>query len=151
VWFDLAQCGTSEIVPMKQSGKWNMTSNSWFPNFNGEIMGAAGHLHDGGTNVHLLVDDTVACDSKATYGGSPEFIGKGMSEDHHSGPTAHISNMSLCLTGRNFGGVTKVKSGQKWSLKAFYDYNTYPGMSHGEGKQDNVMGKIPHHDDRLIG
>jgi hypothetical protein len=140
VWFDVAQCGTSEVIPMQQSGKWEMKSTSWVPNFNGEIMGAAGHLHDGGTNVQLLVNDKLVCDSKATYGGSPEFIGKGMG-DHHGGSSPHISNMSICLAGRGFEGVTEVKKGQKWDLKALYDYSIYPGMSHGEGKQDNVMGK----------
>jgi hypothetical protein len=150
IWFDVAQCGTSEVIPMQQSGKWEMKSTSWTPNFNGEIMGAAGHLHDGGTNVHLLVDDELVCDSSATYGGSPEFIGKGMGGGHHGGPTAHISNMSLCLAGKTFGGVTKVQSGQKWNLKALYDYSAHPGMSHGGGKQDTVMGKINGPIDELV-
>jgi hypothetical protein len=104
-------------------------------------MGAAGHLHDGGTNVQLLVDGKLACDSVATYGGSPEFIGKGMGGGHHGGATAHISNMSFCLLGRSFGGQTEVKVGQKWELNAVYDYNAHPGMSHEDGKQGNVMGK----------
>jgi hypothetical protein len=126
---------------VQQSGKWEMTSQIWNPTFNGEIMAAAGHLHDGGTNIQLLVDDKVVCDSKATYGGSPEFIGKGMGGGHHGGPSPHISNMSLCVTNQSFGGLTEVKAGQKWTLKALYDYNAYPGMVHDEGKQSNVMGK----------
>jgi hypothetical protein len=46
VWFDAAQCGTSEVSPPKQSGQFTITSGTWVPNFEGEILGVGGHLHD---------------------------------------------------------------------------------------------------------
>jgi hypothetical protein len=141
VWFDVAQCGASEVLPMAQTGKWEIAAKSWEPTFEGEIIAAAGHLHDGGTNIHMVVDGKTVCNSKAAYGGKPEFIGKGMGGGHHGGATPHISEMSLCIIGKNFDHFTEVKKGQKWDLKALYDYDKFPGMAHENGEQEPVMGK----------
>lgn len=45
--FDVNECGTSEVNPLKQSGKYTIQSKPWTPNFEGEILGVGGHLHDG--------------------------------------------------------------------------------------------------------
>lgn len=47
VRFDVNECGTSEVNPLKQSGKYTIQSKPWTPNFEGEILGVGGHLHDG--------------------------------------------------------------------------------------------------------
>jgi hypothetical protein len=101
----------------------------------------AGHLHDGGQNVQILVDGQISCDSAATYGGSPEYIEKPSASGHshgHGGSMKHISKMSQC-----FGDSLRYQSvqpGQKWELRALYDYKKNNGMVHADGKQDHVMG-----------
>jgi hypothetical protein len=47
VWLDAASCGTSEVRPRQQTGKFSIQSNPWKPNFEGRILSSIGHLHDG--------------------------------------------------------------------------------------------------------
>lgn len=73
----------------------------------------------------------------ASYGGSPEYIQtKAMGHAHSA--TEHISKMSICMG--NSLNMKQLKKGQVWNLKAYYDYNKYKGMLHGDGKQSTVMG-----------
>lgn len=60
VWFDIAQCMTSDYPPMKQNGAFTVEAPGWVADFDGEILGSAGHLHDGGQNVKLYVDGKVS-------------------------------------------------------------------------------------------
>jgi hypothetical protein len=46
VWFDVAQCLTSEWPPPYNTGNYTVPSMIWTANFDGDIIGAAGHLHD---------------------------------------------------------------------------------------------------------
>ncbi|KAF2403656.1 hypothetical protein EJ06DRAFT_527256 [Trichodelitschia bisporula] len=141
VWFDAAQCLTSEVKAPKQDGQFVITAPRWTANFDGEVLGAAGHLHDGGDRITLEADGKLACDSKATYGGDPAFINTkpGMGGGgHHASATEHISHMSICA-GPSFL-VKTVKKGQAWDLKGYYDYDKYKGMRHEDGAQSNVMG-----------
>jgi hypothetical protein len=41
IWFDLAQCGDSEVQPPKQSGNWTK-DYTWTSSLSGEILGTAG-------------------------------------------------------------------------------------------------------------
>lgn len=41
VWFDAAQCGTSELRAPKQNGSFTVTAPKWVANFEGEILGSA--------------------------------------------------------------------------------------------------------------
>jgi hypothetical protein len=51
--------------------------------------------------------------------------------------------MTICVGGTKTFDQKEVKQGQKWVLEAEYDYNKFPGMSHGDdGKQSNVMGIV---------
>jgi hypothetical protein len=145
VWFDVAQCLTSEWPAPYEKGKYTIPASIWPANFDGDVIGAAGHLHDGGQSVTLEVDGKPVCVSEASYGGSPEFVGKPMGGahapgggDHAGGGFAHISKMSLCV------GDTmkqkKVVKGQFWKLRAAYDYEKNGGNHHTNGKQSNVMG-----------
>lgn len=68
VWFDAAQCGTSEVAPPQGKTQFTIGPVDWIANLDAEIMGAGGHLHDGGQSVVLTVDGQVICDSEATYG-----------------------------------------------------------------------------------
>lgn len=138
VWFDVDQCGTSEAKPPVQEGNYTIKAPVWKATIDGEILGAAGHLHDGGMDVKLWVDGTLACNSEATYGGSAEYVAKEAPMDCPKCPTAHISKMSTCQGSRL--PVTQMKSGQDWLLTADYDYSKHPGMLKDDGKQDDVMG-----------
>jgi hypothetical protein len=42
VWFDAAQCGTSEVRAPKQNGSFVITAPAWTANFEGDILGSAG-------------------------------------------------------------------------------------------------------------
>jgi hypothetical protein len=68
VWLDAAQCGTSEIGGRSAGAKFDFSSPAWSANFEGEIQGAGGHLHDGGTKLDILVNNKVICSSVPTYG-----------------------------------------------------------------------------------
>jgi hypothetical protein len=68
VWLDAAQCGTSEVSGRSAGSKFDFASPAWTSNFEGDIMGAGGHLHDGGTHLDIKVDNKVICSSIPTYG-----------------------------------------------------------------------------------
>lgn len=57
---------------------------------------------------------------------------------HPGSATEHISKMSLCVG--DSMTVKKLQKGQKWKLRAEYDYNKNKGMIHEKGKQSTVMG-----------
>jgi hypothetical protein len=165
IWLDVAQCGTSEVKAPKQSGKFVIDS-TWTANIEGEILGAGGHMHDGGTHVSLTVDGKEVCKSDATYGksakggmGGPPVAttkvdgpGAGMggsagttgvkdaSGHSHSSATdmEHIIKMSGC-PGEKMP-INKLVKGQKWKLSAYYDLDAHQGMKNGKGMQENVMG-----------
>jgi len=159
IWLDAAQCGTSEVKPPKETGSYVINA-TWTANIEGEILGAGGHVHDGGTHLTLSVDGKLVCDSVATYGvGGKGMGGMGMAPTSggspapainatshgagghdsggHSGNGEHIVAMSAC-DGAQMGKY--LKKGQKWDLRAYYDYDKHPGMKHDNGKQENVMG-----------
>jgi len=137
VWFDVAQCLTSEVWPPKQNGQFTLTAPTWTANFDGEIIGMAGHVHDGGQLVTLEVDGQPICRSQASYGGDPQFVaGKALS--HHGSATEHVSKMSICVN--ESLGIKRVSKGQRWILKADYDYDKSKGMLHDNGRQENIMG-----------
>lgn len=51
----------------------------------------------------------------------------------------HVSYMGAC-TAANGLNIKKMEKGQKWVLKAEYDFKTWPGMKGEDGKWDEVMG-----------
>jgi len=72
VWFDAGQCGTSEIGGGSPNSKFDIKALSWTANFDGEVLLAGGHLHDGGSELDLVVDGKVVCKSMPTYGTDEE-------------------------------------------------------------------------------
>ncbi len=111
VWLDLNQCWTSEIsVPQGPSER----SYTWSVNRPGRIIGAGGHIHDGGINIltRNASNGEVICDSVARYGGSPLYTG------HHGEP--HLSGMSAC-TGTRADPVATVSQGQQVRITGRYD------------------------------
>jgi Stress up-regulated Nod 19 len=136
VWLDIAQCMTSEYPAMRQAGSFYVDAPTWKATFDGDVVGLAGHLHDGGQAVLVTSDGKVACNSTASYGGKPEYFSKHPMA--HGSATEHISKMKVCA-GENVGVIKMVK-GQSWNLKAIYNYDMNKGDLHGDGKQANVMG-----------
>jgi hypothetical protein len=169
IWLDVAQCGTSEIRPPKESGTFAV-SQDWTANLNADILGAGGHLHDGGDHLTLMVDGKEVCDSVATYGVTPPNNGTksaggmgGMGMGAMSRAIDSISRLASIegfqsLTKRDGPGgmdmphitrmsfcsgktmgITQVKKGQKWKITGYYDYDKHSGMK-ANGHQSNVMG-----------
>jgi len=73
-WFDLAQCGISEVGGGSPNTKFDVKALAWNANFEGEILHAGGHLHDGGFELDLVVDGKVICKSMPTYGSDQEAL-----------------------------------------------------------------------------
>jgi hypothetical protein len=74
VWFDVAQCGISEVNGRTPGAKFNIRASPWKANFNGEVLQAGGHLHDGGTSIDLIVDGKTVCTSTPTYGNDQQIM-----------------------------------------------------------------------------
>jgi hypothetical protein len=74
-----------------------------------------GHMHDGGSNVEIKVNDKVVCDSRALYGG-PGHVGR--TSDGRAWET--IRDMVTCPEG------VIVKKGDKIALNANYDLIAHP-------------------------
>src|SRR5918998_2884766 len=110
IWFDLAQCGFSEIS--RPAGP-SQASWTWTVNRPGNIVTIGGHIHDGGENIVIRNDSTgeVICDSRAGYGGTPLYV------SHHG---EHISSMSKC-TGSRGSPVATVQAGQRITETAHYN------------------------------
>jgi len=125
-----------EQTAAKQAGFFSVDAPTWRATFDGEVVGMAGHTHDGGQAVLITADGKVACNSTASYGGKPEYFSKHAM--FHGSAVEHISAMKVCA-GTNVG-VQEMKKGQAWNLKAIYNYDANKGDLHGDGKQANVMG-----------
>lgn len=141
VWLDADQCGMSDIHPPKNKGAFTISSKPWTPNVEGEVIGIGTHLHDGGTTLQIVVDNsTEACHSVAKYGETPEYIYK-MPASRMHGPDVkiaekHISSMSTCYF--NEVGVKKIDKKQSWVLKAEYNYDEHSGNWE-DGEPSEIM------------
>jgi hypothetical protein len=139
VWFDAAQCGTSEVRPPKQSGSYTVTSRRWTPNFNGLILGVGGHMHDGGVDLQIWANPgKQMCNSVAKYSEKDEYKSKMAAGGHaHGGAKDHISSMSICYLGEM--PQREIAAGQgSWYVTGRYDYSKWAGMLE-KGKQSEVM------------
>jgi hypothetical protein len=137
VWLDVQQCGTSEVVSPHKDNVFSIGSD-WTSDVSGEILGAGGHLHDGGSHLTLSMDGKKLCSSDAYYGETKEYVAPSDGHSAHGG-IAHISTMSPCLGFIDFANVS-LKSGQNWRLEAYYDYNKHRPSMHGNGGFDKLMG-----------
>jgi hypothetical protein len=155
IWLDVAQCGTSEVRAPQETGQFKI-DQTWTANLKADILGAGGHLHDGGTHITLDVDGKQICDSVASYGiaqgnssagGGMMGGGMGMRKlarrdgpGHGVSGAEHITNMTVCA-GKTMG-LDKIEKGQKWTITGYYDYDKHGGMKGSSGKQSNVMGIV---------
>lgn len=159
VWFDAAQCGTSEVRPPKQSGSFTISSGKWKPNFEGDILGTGGHVHDGGVKITVNYQQgKQLCTSNAGYAEKNEYVSGGHTmggvqskpgSHAHGVASKHISSMTQCYLSPT-GELTKegswtglpIKSlspDQSWYVSALYDYDKFEGNKNGKGSQDEIM------------
>jgi hypothetical protein len=103
IWMDVDNCGDSQFgVPKGESvTKWR-----WKSNLTGRIVGAGGHVHDGGISITLSNQTRGArmCTSHASYGTKPEFMGA-------------VERMSICVHDR----IGVVKAGEYLQLDTYYN------------------------------
>jgi len=149
-----ATCGSSAMIKLSQTGPTNTTSGTFYFMEDGNVLGARGHLHDGGVKVSLYLNDKMTCASNAIYGDraadSPGMGGSSTSGGHsHAGGSGMaggkstesiktISGMTACI------GPYPVKKGDTMKLIAEYDLTKHPLRSTGPGggKAADVMGMM---------
>jgi hypothetical protein len=66
--FSVTGCNFPDYHVGKDKPQYNMSSARVPLPMDGFIINAKGHLHDGGVNALLTVNDKVVCDSQAVYG-----------------------------------------------------------------------------------
>ncbi len=130
VWLDVDQCGTSE-VNLPNSG-YNVLNYTWNVNVPGQLIGIAGHVHDGGINEYA-VDNTqnnlLLCNSVASYTAAPSMSGMQGMQSMPIGAEV-IDSMVEC-GGGILGGppIATLNSGDQVSIHAVYDNNADAGSS----------------------
>lgn len=117
--------------PKPGSKAFSEMSIPWKSPVDGVILGAGGHLHDGGTDVVIYHNDKVICDSIASYGGAGSVSGMGMSANDGM---EHIGEIKAC---NNLGPIAK---GDTIKIQAKYDFTKHAGMKNKKGDLDEVMG-----------
>jgi hypothetical protein len=105
-------------------------------------------MHDGGTNLRLVVNGKTACNSLMFYdngsgkiaaakGASTLLKRDGPGAHSHGAPmagTAHIAHPGSCT---NYGDI---KKGDQMQIEAYYDFSgPYAAMAH-NGKVERLMG-----------
>jgi hypothetical protein len=103
VWLDIDSCGDSEVdIP---AGVTDVTWD-WTSNMTGRVIGAGGHLHDGGKWLGLNNATTGehVCTSVAGYGADARYVGS-------------LDSMSTCAWDR----LANVRAGDVLRLNAHYN------------------------------
>ena len=117
--------------------KFSEHSRVWKSDRNGYMLSAGGHLHAGGVNMEIFHNNTVVCDSRATYETSPAPGGghshgkPGMGHakrqvkagNYSNTEIEYIENMSMC----NFPDGIPIRKGDTSHIQANYDLVTHKG------------------------
>lgn len=106
-WLDITGCGASDVPA--RVGDYDIKSPPWTANFNGRLLSATGHTHDGGADVTIYKNGKPVCKSVQLYARTPAYIG-GMMPG-----MKHISDTGSCV---DFGTI---KSGDKLHIGARYN------------------------------
>jgi hypothetical protein len=103
VWLDIDSCGDSSVdIPAGVTDiPWD-----WKSNMTGRVIGAGGHVHDGGKWLSLVNSTTGehVCTSVAGYGTKPAYMGS-------------VESMSTCAWDR----LSTVRAGDVLRLNAHYN------------------------------
>ena len=142
IWLDANQCGTSEVRPPKQDGPFTIKSQPWSPNFEGKIVSAMGHLHDGGIQFEFLASaNTSLCRATAKYSETAEYKYKGTSMGGDKVAQDHISSMPGCQKSEDFS-IKEIKRDQSWTASGHYNYTARQGNLE-RGRQADVSISSP--------
>jgi hypothetical protein len=135
-------------TPRYQNGSYSLSSRSqqWTVPKSGVLLHAMGHMHDGGTNVDLYINDALACSSLMYYDARPGYgsgqMAQGWQRDSLRGNSRsngekfggqHISDPGHCTS---FG---RVEAGDRMYIQAYYNTQEFNVMSH-NGKTEAQMG-----------
>jgi hypothetical protein len=130
LWLDVTGgCGKGD-VPAKK-GKYELSEN-WKSNLEGPFLEAVGHVHDGGANIKIYVNDKEVCVSDQVYGAKPEYV-----EPASMGSQAGMKHISECGVCQNFSNLQK---GDKVRMVANYDAKKHMQMAEKDGSLMPVMG-----------
>jgi hypothetical protein len=108
----LTQCGMR--IKTSPTGPATTTSGKFSFLEDGVLVGARGHLHDGGVAMQLFINDKKVCSSNAGYGG------EGASTSIGGQQWEVLSSMDYC------DGPFKVKKGDQLSMASVYDLKKHP-------------------------
>jgi hypothetical protein len=136
VWLDANQCWNSEVRPPRENGSFSIQSERWTPNFEGRVISAMGHVHDGGIEVDIQASETNSlCKTQTQYSEKPEYIYRGVAMGGDKISTDHISSMKGCT----HDDITPVQLNkeQAWMVKGDYDYDKFEGNLEA-GRQSDV-------------
>jgi hypothetical protein len=120
VFVPVTACDSAAMLPgivqmPKGQSKWSLKSTGIIAGEDSILFLFRGHMHDGGSNVEIKINDKMACNSRALYGG-PGHVGK----TSEGNPWETIGNMVTCPEG------LVVKKGDKISITANYDLDAHP-------------------------
>ncbi|KAF1990265.1 hypothetical protein K402DRAFT_417724 [Aulographum hederae CBS 113979] len=139
-WNDVGQ-------PSAREGVYKFKSMARSIPVSGTLLYTNGHVHDGGTDTRLFINNKEVCRSTMLYGRRPGFMEaegameggmegmEGMEgmKKRDGGHGQHISDSSTC---QDFGTI---KTGDRMHIEAWYDSNKYPLMEH-NGEKERLMG-----------
>jgi hypothetical protein len=117
--------------------KFEEYSVPWTAPKNGLIIGANSHLHDGGVDTKVYLEDRHICTSAAKYstgGGHSHGMKKRQMGGAASGD--HISEQVACV----FDKPMPISKGQSMFIKCDYDFTKHEGMKNAKGELDEIMG-----------
>jgi len=125
----IVRCKSPDFRPPQGATRYNLTSPPTPLPMDGYIVASQGHVHDGGVNIVLKLNDRVICDSQAVYGGDgSETVGA----DGKKWMT--ISAMTEC------NKPIEVKKGDVIVTEAIYDTDLHPlrQAAHGHGDGESM-------------
>ncbi|KAF2435989.1 hypothetical protein EJ08DRAFT_645019 [Tothia fuscella] len=117
------------IHPPKGVSKFNVNSTGIIAARDGYILNIRGHLHDGGINIQVKINDKEVCNSKAAYGGEGH-----VTKTPEGRVWETIRETSTCYD------PIKVKKGDKIYMQANYDLDLHPSREMGGGHGAMAMG-----------
>jgi hypothetical protein len=144
---DVGNCSKS-AVPSKPEASYDLVGQPWTSNIDGYILGAGGHVHDGGTDITLFQNNKTICRSTFDYGTNPSYVqgmvamndtsinARGSTPGANAGMVGmtYISKTSLCTD------IGYFKKGDRMQVIANYNTTAHMPMKADDGEVDEVMG-----------
>jgi hypothetical protein len=142
VWVDVGNCSHA-AVPVQKGPTFNLTGRTWISYIEGPMLGASGHVHNGGSEVQLVHNGEQAYVLNFGYGASSEPVQSPALENPN--PRLHrrqagmpgmkyISNTTICVD------LGTLKMGDTLRVEASYDTGEYMPMVDNDGVIEEVMG-----------